>query len=273
MSVTDDEGVSTRLWKVSDPSMVGKVQSLLHNKPLFIADGHHRYETALAYRDFMREKYPDYVGKEVFNYVMMFFANMEDPSVRIDPIHRCLKLPASFDLDAFLTRLKAYFTIEARGFDPASEDDRRRILSELTDRGKSGHVMVLAAGDAQLYFLTLGDESVTEGLFPKGASRALRCLDVSILHKLVLHRVLGLPAEGGGEGADVRFVTDADDCFSGVAKGDYTLAFLMNPADLKDVRDIANAGEKMPRKSTLFYPKLLCGLVINPIVGRETVDA
>lgn len=271
MAVTDDDGVATRVWRIADPAVIGKIQALLHGKSLFIADGHHRYETALAYRDFMREMYPDYIGREVFNYVMMFFTNIEDPGVRIDPVHRCVKLPGSFDIDDFLQRLKPYFTIEGRSFDPGDEDERRRVLSELAARGREEHVLALFAGDGRLFFLTLVDESVTEDLFSEGTSRTLRCLDVSILHKLVLQRLLGFEDDGDWGGSRVRFVTSAAQCFDGVSAGDYTLAFLVNPVELKDVRDIANAGEKMPRKSTFFYPKLLSGLVINPIEGRETV--
>ncbi|MFO7982952.1 MAG: DUF1015 domain-containing protein [Desulfuromonadales bacterium] len=272
IAATDDEGVETRIWKVADPSMIAKIQALLHDKPLFIADGHHRYETALAYRDFMRAKYPDYTGKEVFNYVMMFFANMEQPGIRIDPIHRGVTLPGSFDFDAFLDRLHSFFTVEVRQFDSGSEADRRRILAELADRGQKERVLALFAGDDRIFFLTLVDESVMEEFFASGTSRALRCLDVSILHKLVLQRLLGLSGEGGEKDSKIHFVTEAKTCFDGVKEGDFSLAFLLNPANLKEVREIANAGEKMPRMSTLFYPKIMSGLVINPIIDRETVD-
>jgi len=272
IAVTDDEGVATNIWKVSDPSMIGKIQALLHDKPLFIADGHHRYETALAYRDFMREKYPDFIGREVFNYVMMFFANMEQPGVRIDPIHRGVTLPGSFDRKAFLERLKSFFTVEVRNFDSRSESDRRRILTELSERGQSESVLALFAGEDRIFFLTLIDDSVMEDLFAQGTSGALRCLDVSILHKLVLQRLLGVPEEGGEKDSRIHFVTRPGKCFDGVNEGDFSLAFLLNPANLKEVREIANAGEKMPRMSTLFYPRIMSGLVINPIIDREAVD-
>jgi uncharacterized protein (DUF1015 family) len=272
VEVADDDGVIHRLWRVMNPSIVSKSQELLDKKPLFIADGHHRYETAMNYRDFMREKNPSFSGKELFNYVLMYFANMEDQGLMIFPTHRLVFNLPDFRLDPILATLQKYFEIEAQSFDLTDVAARMNIREQLRQRGEQRHTLALYAGGETVYFLGLRDEKEMDRFFEPRAPKALRTLDVSILHRLILEDTLGITAEAQEQQTNLKYVKNFEEPFSLVRDGKCQLSFLMNPTRMSEVRDVANAGEKMPQKSTYFYPKLLTGLVINKIVAGERAE-
>ncbi|PLX85717.1 MAG: DUF1015 domain-containing protein [Desulfuromonas sp.] len=272
LEVSDDDGVKHRLWRVTDPASIEKAQELLSSKPLFIADGHHRYETALNFRNLMREKHPGYTGKELFNYVLMYFANMEDQGMLIFPTHRMIFNLEAFHLKSLLEALGEHFLIDRRQIDSTDPAARAQAREELKERGRDKHVMGLFAGDETLYFLTLKDEAVMDSFFDPSSPKVLRTLDVSILHKLILEGLLDITPEAQEKQVNLKYVKNFDDPFDLVQCGEFQLAFLMNSTRMSEVRDVANAGEKMPQKSTYFYPKLLTGLVINKIAASETVE-
>lgn len=270
--VTDDDGVVHRLWQVTDRTVIGRICGLLENKPLFIADGHHRYETALNYRDFRRVQSEGFSGKELFNYVLMYFANMEDQGMLIFPTHRVVHGLEAFRLEPFLTELGVYFEVEAHTVDPDDADSRRQARDILRNKGENKPAIGLFAGGRTLYVLTLKDAASMDAFFDEKTSKALRTLDVSILHRLVLEKMLHITSEAQEQQTHLGYVKTFDEPFSMVQSGQCQMAFLMNSTRMVQVRDVANAGEKMPQKSTYFYPKLLSGLVINPIVCGETVE-
>jgi uncharacterized protein (DUF1015 family) len=272
LEVTDDEGVIHRLWRVTDPTIIDKSRGLLDNKSLFIADGHHRYETALNYRNLMREKVGTFTGKELFNYVLMYFANMEDQGMQIFPTHRLVHNLPDFRLQPFLAALNGFFEVEARDMKPDDADSRREAREILQRKGAKKDTLALYAGGQSIFFLTLRDEKVMDRFFDEKASKALRTLDVSVLHRLVLEQLLGITAEAQERQTHLKYVKNFDEPFALVQSGECQLAFLMNATRMSEVRDVANAGEKMPQKSTYFYPKLLTGLVINKIVEGENVE-
>jgi len=272
LEVADDDGVKHRLWLVTDPAILQKAQDLLDSKPLFIADGHHRYETALNYRDVMREQHPGYTGKELFNYVLMYFANMEDQGMLIFPTHRLLYNLTDFNLSSFLKALEQFFNVEPRSIDPGDPEARREARRILREKGEERHVLSLFAGGETLYFLTLRDASIMDRFFDEKAPKALRTLDVSILHRLILENLLNITPEAQEQQTNLKYVKNFDDPFDLVQDGEFQLAFLMNATRMNEVRDVANAGEKMPQKSTYFYPKLLTGLVINKIEEGEKAE-
>lgn len=263
VDVADDDGVKHRLWQVTNPEIIDKARELLENKPLFIADGHHRYETALNYRNYMRELHPGYSGRESFNYVLMYFANMEDQGMLIFPTHRLLHGLADLRLDRLLEGLQEYFLVEPATIDPTDPQQLRQARQQLAEKGKSARVLACYAGGTTLYYLTLRDEQVMDRFFDARSPKALRTLDVSILHRLILERQLQITAEAQEQQTNLKYVKSFDEPFNLVRDGSCQLAFLMNPTRIAEVRDVANAGEKMPQKSTYFYPKLLSGLVIN----------
>ncbi len=272
LEVSDDEGVVHRLWQVTDESIIEKAQGLLDSKPLFIADGHHRYETALSFRNQMREKHPDFTGKELYNYVLMYFANMEDQGMNIFPTHRLVHGLEDFDFDRFIKRLREHFEVEEVSVDPADAEARRSLREALAKKGETKRVLGLFAGGRTFYFLTLRNESLMDRYFDAKAPKALRTLDVSVLHRAVLEDILKITPEAQEAQTNLKYVKNFDEPFEQVEAGKAQLAFVMNPTRMSEVRDVANAGEKMPQKSTYFYPKLLSGLVISKIVEGEMAE-
>ncbi|MDY0268684.1 DUF1015 domain-containing protein [Trichloromonas sp.] len=262
VDVRDDDGVHHRLWCCSDSTLIGKAQALLDNKPVVLADGHHRYEAAIAYRDYMRQLHPDYTGKELFNYVLMCFSNMEDKGMRIFPAHRVVSGLAGFDRAAFFGRLADYFDIESQVFDPQDDEQIHALRAHLSDLGSHRHTLALFAGDGRIHYLSLRDEGVMDDFFDEKTPKVLRTLDISILHHLLFEGLLGIAPD---DSERLRYIRGIDEALGMVVANNAQLAFLVNPTRMSEVRDVANAGGKMPQKSTYFYPKILSGMVINPI--------
>ncbi len=265
VAVRDDDGVWHRLWRCTDATLIGKAQAVLDNKSLVLADGHHRYEAAIAFRDHMRELHPDFTGKELFNFVLMGFFNMEDRGMQVFAAHRVVSQVADFDLEVFLEKAAVYFDIESRPFDVQSAEQRREARQHLTELGRERHVLALFAGAGVVHYLSLKDEAVMDGCFDGKTPKVLRTLDVSILHLLLLERLLNLDPEAQAQPGRLRYLRGVDEPLRLVAEGEARLAFLLNPTRMAEVREVANAGAKMPQKSTYFYPKILSGMVINPI--------
>ncbi|NLV25028.1 MAG: DUF1015 domain-containing protein [Deltaproteobacteria bacterium] len=252
------------LWRVRDESQIRKCQDLLSGKPLFIADGHHRYETALRYRDFMRERNPDHTGKELFNYTLMYFCNMEDQGLLVFPTHRLIFGLAAFDQASFLKAAARNFVVDPNQFDVEDPVSRRRLRTDLAAKGKN--CFAWYPGGAKVYFMKLRDEAVMNDYFPADAAKALKTLDVSVLHRLVIEEILRISTEDQKNQKNIEYVNGFDAALCMVNRGQAQMAFLMNPTRVGEVREVANVGGKMPQKSTYFYPKLLTGLVINQIV-------
>lgn len=271
IEVVDDDAVRHRLWRVTDPLIIRKAHDLLDNKPLLIADGHHRYEAAINYRNSLREKHPNFSGKETFNYVLMYFANMEDQGVLIFPTHRLIFNLPDFRLEPFLDALGEWFEIEARTIAPTDAESRKEVRRVLKEKGRARRTMALFTGGEMVYYLSLRDEKVMDRFFDPKTPKVLRTLDVSILHQLVFEKVLGITAEAQEQQSHLKYVKNFDEPFEQVLAGQAQAAFLMNATRMSEVRDVANAGEKMPQKSTYFYPKLLTGLVFSKIVEGEKV--
>jgi uncharacterized protein (DUF1015 family) len=254
------------LWRVTDQSQILKAQELLSGKPLFIADGHHRYETALMYRDFLRKENPDYTGKELFNYVLMFFANMEDQGLMVFPIHRLISGLVDFDLSQFLEAVRKNFRVETDYFDVSDPVSRKRVRMNLSQKGK--HSFACYAGKGKVYFLSLKNEEIIDQFFSEDVPKALKVLDVSILHRMVFEEVFKMTAEDQKKQKFLKYLKNFDAGLQAVDSGNAQLVFLMNPTRVTEVREVANLGEKMPQKSTYFFPKLLSGMVINKILDN-----
>ncbi|MDO9079622.1 MAG: DUF1015 domain-containing protein [Desulfuromonadales bacterium] len=264
VAVTDDEGVCHCLWPVDDSSFVNRIKDLLENKPLFIANGHHRYEAALNYRDEMRGVHPDFTGKEPFNYVLMYFANSEDRGISLLPTHRVIHSLRNFSLDPFVRKLTDDFLVSEETINPADNTVLAALRQRLAIAGQNHRTLGLYLGNGRFLFLTLKDEKRMNRLFDPRTPTALRTLDVSILHRLILEQYLGITEPMQEAQNHLRYCKDFIEPFAEIDRGEGQLAFLLNPPRMSELRDVANAGEKLPEKSTNFYPRLLSGLVINP---------
>ena len=254
LELTDGEQVTHRLWIVSDESSVDAVCSAFAEKKLYIADGHHRYETALNYRNYCRE---NHIGTGGEDYVMMMLVDMEHPGLLVLPTHRVLHDLPSFDLQALLSKCADYFDIT----DCPSEEAIETCLAEQYANGKKAFVLYT---NSAIKLLVLRDGSVMESLLP-GKSRAYCRLDVSVLHSLVLERLFGIDAENMAQQINLTYVKKTEEAIAQVHSGQAQCAFLLNPTRVEEIRDVAAAGEKMPQKSTYFYPKLITGLVMNDL--------
>lgn len=243
------EQVRHRLWRVSDPKEIGGVIEGMRDKQVLIADGHHRYETAL---NFWRE-----TGEEKHGYVMMYFTNMDRSGITILPAHRVVRGLDDLSLEGLKAKLGRYFSITE--FPVADEEaSRRQLLRRMREMNRTKHVLGMHC-DGKYFLLSLIDENILDEIGNQRKSREWRRLDVSIVHSLVLKHILGIEADGD----DVVYITDAGDVVELVRKGLYQLVIFVNPTKLGEVKNIAMRGERMPGKATYFYPKLLTGLVMN----------
>jgi uncharacterized protein (DUF1015 family) len=266
IEVTDEYDVLHRVWKISDPSTINILASALADKKLIIADGHHRYETALSYA---KEHAPaQAASNERSTYalpqppypeaaVMMTFVNMDADGLVILPTHRVVFGLKDFKQTSFIEDAKAYFEVE-----PVASSDTAELQGRLAQAGaeKTAFLAITRNGN---YLLTAKPDAVAKAL--GGLSERQRQLDVAQLHGLVLEQLLGITPEAIREQANLRYVRDAGEAIEQVLSGDADVSFLMNPVTMGQLREVAFAGEVMPQKSTDFFPKLLSGLAIYPL--------
>lgn len=268
----DDEGVRHNFWKVNDAPLLRRITEIMRTKKIFIADGHHRYETAWAYLERAAARSPRNTGREPFQFTMMYLAAMEDEGVVILPTHRVVAELKEFRPARLMEQLGLDFTIESFAFSDKNEGlVREQFLRELYARGASGRSLgMLLAGTGQYLLLSLRREQAMEEAAPSLAP-ALKELDVNLLHILILQKRLGIGPEDLAAGRHVLYFQDAGDATRAVLSGKGQVAFFLNPTRAYQVRDVSLAGQTMPSKSTFFYPKLLSGLVINPLDGDEEI--
>ena len=254
IEVTDELGVAHRVWKVSDPATIASVQAQMQDRKLIIADGHHRYETALAYRDERRTAAPG-SGDVPYDSVMMTLVNMNSPGLVILPTHRVVHGLQSFSEKELLDGARRFFNVEEMdaGIDAA------RAISILRQAGRAGTALLAATARSTL--LMHSPKALGTNLFA-GLSLRQQSLDVVQLHKCLLEGVLKISEEAVRSLQNVSYHRQAADALAQVHTGKAQAAFLMNPVRIEQMRDIAFAGDVMPQKSTDFYPKLLSGLTI-----------
>lgn len=254
ISVLDEYEVLHRVWRVYDAGVIQTIQQLMRNKKLLIADGHHRYETALAYRDESRAKAGTKDPNAAHEFVMMTFIRMESRGLVILPTHRIVHGLPDFDRERMLEGARRFFDI--RRIDLKTES--RSATTLLEEAGQNGTAFVAVTRQGP-YLMKAKKRAIQEAL--KSLSTRQRDLDVVQLHKVMLERVLGISEEAIRNQDHVKYERDAFEAISWVRQG-ANVAFLMNPARIEQVHAAALAGEVLPQKSTDFYPKLLSGLTI-----------
>jgi uncharacterized protein (DUF1015 family) len=262
IAVTDEYGVLHRVWEISGRRIIDSVQSAMRDKKLIIADGHHRYETALAYRD-ERRSFDGQAGAAQasaapWEFVMMTFVNMNCPALLILPTHRVVRGLDSFSEESFFNSAHAYFDVD----EIDASLDAACATSMLRESGRAGTSII--AVTARRAFLLHHPNGNDAQVFT-GFSVRQQSLDVVQLHKCLLEKVLNLSPESIRDQRNLSYVREAGDALSlvrGSGGSRANIAFLMNTCRMAQVRDIAFAGEVMPQKSTDFYPKLLSGLTI-----------
>jgi uncharacterized protein (DUF1015 family) len=259
--VTDEYGVLHRLWRVNDSAAIRLLTSTMADKKLIIADGHHRYETALNYS---REHAPaspiraEHDAHELphppfpESAVMMTFVNMDSDGLVILPTHRVVHSLAGFDPPAFARAAEKFFTVE-----PLQATDAPSYIDALARQAGTAFVAVTRS---EAYLLRSRPDAAAAALADLPENQ--RQLDLSHLHTIILDRLLGLDAEKVREQTNIRYLRDAGEAVDQVRRGEADVAFLTNPVTMEQLREVAFAGSVMPQKSTDFFPKLLSGLAI-----------
>ncbi len=250
-----------KVWRLTAWDAIAAIQESLAGRPIFIADGHHRYETALTYRDERRQAQGAYSGEEPWNYVLMALCSLSDPGLVVLPTHRLVRAP-DLDRRAFLERLGRSFRIEEAALGDAAADARSQagaLLRQLT--GKHRLAMVLGGDPAPriLELATAPELALTH--LPQ--SKPWRELAVAHLHYLILADVLGIPESEWKGGQHLVYTRDSSEVLSRVSSGEFDVGFLLEAPPVDQITRVALAGDVMPQKSTYFYPKLPTGLVVH----------
>ena len=257
LEVTDHLGVLHRLWPLSNVATIAKLSAVMGPKPMFIADGHHRYETACNYRDqiydsgFLSTEHPA-------NYTLMMCVAMNDPGLIVMPTHRLFRGVPAMTSDALAAKLRPCFTTRPAGDGPEAATT---VWEDIETAGGQDSIGLYTPKDGRWLIATLtNDGKARMADVAEDHSEAWRSLGVSLLHRLIVDDILGcknLPKP--------KYVHLIEEVVEGLGADEFPLAAVVMPATVEDVRTISMSGERMPAKSTYFYPKLLSGLVINPL--------
>lgn len=269
--VSDDGDAELRMWRVRDPETLRIVHEGLEKRKVWIADGHHRYEAAREARARLRAAGGASEGGErTYDYVMAYLSNIDSPGVAILPYHRVVRHLEDFSKTALEKGLEDRFDIKRfpfDGLDHRSEQIRRR-LHEVANRGRLA--FGLFTGGSAFELLLLKEEMPSPSPF-ESLPEPLRSLDSSILHMGIFDSILGITPELQQSGDHIRYTEDGDRAISWVDAGEGQAAFFMNPASKAQLMSVAEAGLTMPSKSTFFYPKMLTGIVVNPLEPFDEV--
>jgi len=268
VGLVDEDGVGHRMWLVQDSAEVEALQAGLHDRPIVIADGHHRYETALNFRN-ERQAHDsatrDAARRRLDSFVLMNLVQADDPGLVILPTHRIIRRRPACVGEALTAALARHFRITPFPVDADNPLRSLRIaLADLARRQAAGVACAVHAGGAQVLVLELTDPTISRTLLEEGHAPAFAHLDVAVLHRLVVEGILGVPSTVQADDS-IRYTRDESQALAAVLAGEAPLALFLNPPRVEQVQAVAMAGDRMPQKSTFFFPKVLSGLVINPL--------
>ncbi|MBN1202273.1 MAG: DUF1015 domain-containing protein [Anaerolineae bacterium] len=260
---TFENTVQQRVWIINDPGIIQAIQQ--HMAPmrnLIIADGHHRYSTSLAYRDMQRQAHPDAPPDAAFNYVQTTLVSMNDPGLVVLPTHREITNFTAISPQDVLDRARKYFDVR-----PVSNLDA--CLDEVNGH-VNGHTFGFYGGpDTGYHVLTLTDNTLADTLIDDNHSREWKSLTVSILHKILLEQIAGVPVEGVEDKTMIRYHRDPQIPVQNVDQGAGNFVFFVRATRMDNIKACAAHGERMPQKSTDFYPKVISGLTVMPLSADE----
>lgn len=243
------DGLRQNLWIVNDPAATAEISRIFSDKQLFIADGHHRYETALNYKRHMEEQGAE---GDLYKYCMMYLVDMSSPGLVVLPTHRIVHSLENFNAAEIAE--KAADSFEISDIEPSGAEE---ILEGRAD--KNAFVMY-SKGSCRLFVLK--DKAAIDSALPDKADE-YRDLDVSVLHTLVLEKLMGIDKENMSKQINLSYTRSAAEGFAAVDSGEANCVFLLNPTKVSQIKNISLVNEKMPQKSTYFYPKLVTGIVMN----------
>ncbi|MEN6325323.1 MAG: DUF1015 domain-containing protein, partial [Syntrophomonas sp.] len=253
IDILDEVNESHRIWVIDNPQTIDQITGFLASRPIYIADGHHRYETALEYSSEMKEQ-----GNSGFDYVMTTLVNVYDEGLVVLPTHRLVANMTGFKLDAFMKKLAELFNVELF----KDKDNLGAFIAELEAKGKSQNAFGMYNGK-DLYVLTLKSPDQASSLLPKDKSHAWEKLDVALLDNIILDKMLGINEQKRRSQDNLAYSRSEQWVIEQVDNRNYQLGFILNPTRVEEIVEVAEARDKMPQKSTYFYPKVITGLILN----------
>ncbi len=266
------DGTKHKMWILQNPRLFRTIADAMNEKKIFIADGHHRYETARNFRNIMRARYGKKPANRSYEYVMIYLTNMNDEGLTILPSHRVIKEAPGFSLTPFLKKLEKWFDI-TDGPLPGSDISREcaGLKLRLEQAGSTNTVFAFYLHQTDRYYLLSLKPGARKDM-GDDLHASLKNLDVLVLSRFALQKGLGFSKEGLDNEKIFHYQSSMKMAVSHVQSGDYKMAFLLNPTKIDHVKEIAGNSLVMPRKSTYFYPKVLTGLVFNKIDPHEIIQ-
>jgi uncharacterized protein (DUF1015 family) len=263
LSANADNSETHHLWAIKDTEVINQICSCLASQPIYIADGHHRYESALAYQRERRTGPSLEPGQEPYDFVMMTLVDFSHPGLIILPAHRLIRGMSKSILNGLMNGLGTFFAVEEL---PLNRADINQQINDLLSE-EAGKVKLVLYGliEERLLVLKLNDYSAVNHMIPYFHSDIYHRLDVSIIDHVILEELMGLAHEVSGD--FIAYSYDALDAINMVSDQEYQLAFIVNPVKPEMIKAIADSGDRMPRKSTYFYPKMPAGLVFYLFVS------
>ena len=269
LAFDDDKNQSHKLWRILNPDVHAKIEEAMSDKPIFIADGHHRYETALQYLSYLEQKQGKLPENHPARYIMMYLASMDDPGLVIRPAHRQITTVPEKHLQTFINKVTQYFDVKTLPFDTNSRSDvLAQFINELTE-GKDLHRLGTYYKNHSAFILLTLKPGIMNN--ERDIPSALRDLDVTLLTQIIFERILEMDQKSLDDENQITYTTSIEQAINKVDQGKCDMVMLLNPTRIDQVEAVANAGLTMPRKSTYFYPKVITGLVINDLALRQDI--
>jgi uncharacterized protein (DUF1015 family) len=262
LSLVDDKCHRQKMWCLTDKQITDDLTAFFANKRLYIADGHHRYETALNYRDWVKQSTPGFSPDHPANFIMMSLSSMADKGMIILPAHRLLKALSESSVSALLRRAAECFDLLPISMDRGLESAMTEFNQVLASKAYTNAIGLYLKNPTVFQVMVL-KEGVMEWFFQKQLDAALSDLDVTVLTQLIMMELMGFDQARLDDETKIAYRTASTDAVAAVNSGEADAAFILNPTKIEQVRRVAEKGLIMPRKSTYFYPKVISGLVFN----------
>lgn len=261
IDVTDDQGVQNIVYRIEDEKTLSLIEKVMEDKTLLIADGHHRYETAMNYRNYLRDQGRE--NKEA-EYVMSYFTNLDDENLLVFPTHRIIT--KWIEPYVILDKIKKYFNVKDFEFNGQNKTEvKAKFLHAIEDENEKQISMGLYMKNVNKFYLLTLRENVDEILNEYDVPDVLKKLDLTVLHKVLITKEFEYTQEEQMAQDGIKYIKQESEAFDMIDSGKAEASFIMAYPKIKDIKEISEAGYRMPQKSTYFYPKLLSGIVINPL--------
>ena len=265
LDFVDSHGLGQRMWRITDESLLASVTQDMADNIIYIADGHHRYETALNYRNQLSETKTDFSENHPANYVMMYLSCMDEPGLLIFPAHRLLTGLDNETVNGFIEQSEPYFDITPFPYDDENKNAVRKAFHKALDDNSANQAIGVCLKSKKSFYLLKTKPHIMEELFSSEIPPSLINLDVTILTHLIFMKILGFDMSRLDNEKLISYTSIWEDALDRIENEECEAAFILNPTRMDQVKEVSDAGLIMPRKSTYFYPKVITGQVMNKL--------